>query len=1032
VVVTALLAVATGIVWADVRPAGQAMPPDESTSNAQPEKLAPGTGYPGVYVARDWRVIDPSVYPVVGGHDSFTWSELEPSEGVYNWARLDNFIAAQAALGKKAAFGITTYNGRIEGGLQVPGWFSSSYPGALITCSDSWQIPRYWHNDYLTKYGNFVTALANHIGSDSRLAYIQVGIGLYGEIQPSDDSDDLCVKNAMDADFGFTNDTQRSDKWTATVKSIIDKWGTAFSGKSQRLFVVYTPRFISICEKRDITTYAAETYGMGLFAGGVYADQTTVFSNPPGGEGCQKWDPIVKWNGITTRTIPVALETYRYMLPDYQTFYWGVLSVLNKHADYFSLESDLLYSGNPSNPVSENFDMIRFANDYLGKTAATAPNAWVALRETSPATNGFGCNRPNVYFPQFGDYDYWLYRDDTVTGGRTITVSNIATYTIQDAFCGTVGSVQANPQYDPLLAGKGPQGWMTRRTDHASGNDYMYFRADDSFIAGQGITSAVVITVTYFDHGSDNWSLQYKTVGGSEQTRTVTKTNTDQWKTASFIVMDMAFDGQYANGNDFRIYNGGSGDEYIHMVALGKYRPAGPTPTPTLTRTPTATATPTPITVVFQKGISPSPSYNGVSDTYISNYGDPDANYGISPTLSLRNSDYKASLLRFDVSSIPPTANVLSATLSVHAWNSTNANPLDVSVFRLLRSWSETAATWNQAAVGSPWAVPGANGIGSDRDDYAISTVTMSQYGVWYNFDVTDFARWWVQNPGQNFGLVLKAIDGSQVEYELWSSDYEFAPQVRPKLTIVYSTSFAGPTATATPTRTHTPAPTSTPTRTPTPLTIVFQNGVGPVASYNGVVDTFISNFADTTTNYGDAQAIELRTNDIRAALLRFDLSSLPAGANILSATMSVHVDYRTNDFSLPVNLYSMFRPWDEMQATWISATNSVAWAVPGANGGSDRSTTATASATMSNIYTWYDFDVTDLVRQWVTNASNNKGVILKAGSGPSVAYGLRSSEYFANPNYRPKLTIRCYGCQPQGTYRIMLPVILNNFTVMP
>jgi len=75
---------------------------------------------------------------------------------------------------------------------------------------------------------------------------------------------------------------------------------------------------------------------------------------------------------------------------------------------------------------------------------------------------------------------------------------------------------------------------------------------------------------------------------------------------------------------------------------------------------------------------------------------------------------------------------------------------------------------------------------------------------------------------------------------------------------------------------------------------------------------------------------------------------------------------------------------------------------------------------------------VTDLVRQWVTNASNNKGVILKAGSGPSVAYGLRSSEYFANPNYRPKLTIRCYGCQPQGTYRIMLPVILNNFTVMP
>ena len=157
---------------------------------------------PGIYMARDWRPVSKSDFPMlVGGHDLFTWAELEPTEGTYNWTRLDNLINNNAATGKKTSFGLTTYNGRIAGGIVVPSWLKTNYPAAILSCSaDGWQIPRYWNNVYKTKYGNLVSAMANRYKNNPNVAWVQIGVGLYGEIQPSDDRDDACVQAAMSAD----------------------------------------------------------------------------------------------------------------------------------------------------------------------------------------------------------------------------------------------------------------------------------------------------------------------------------------------------------------------------------------------------------------------------------------------------------------------------------------------------------------------------------------------------------------------------------------------------------------------------------------------------------------------------------------------------------------------------------------------------------------------------------------------------------------------------------------------------------------
>jgi hypothetical protein len=42
---------------------------------------------PGFYAARDNRNLNPADYALVGGHQSFYWDDLEPTEGGYAWSK---------------------------------------------------------------------------------------------------------------------------------------------------------------------------------------------------------------------------------------------------------------------------------------------------------------------------------------------------------------------------------------------------------------------------------------------------------------------------------------------------------------------------------------------------------------------------------------------------------------------------------------------------------------------------------------------------------------------------------------------------------------------------------------------------------------------------------------------------------------------------------------------------------------------------------------------------------------------------------
>ena len=430
-------------------PESQAAPGLEGTSNRWA---------PGIYMARDWRAISKDEFPMLmGGHDTFFWSELEPSEGQYNFTRIDNMINNNAATGKKSAFGVSVYSGRIEGGINMPAWMINGYPQTVIDCGSGWKIPRYWNGTYQAKYRNLVQALANSYKNDDRVAWVQIGIGLYSEIQPNDDRDDQCTKNAITGDTGITDANAMSQFWIANVNAITDMHMQYFN-TGKPVFQIYTPSFVRSDERCWTTLYGAGKWGMGLFAGGVYANQDNIFANWPSTtypDGCKMWDPIRYWQNSPTRTIPVAFESYRYMLPTLDTFYWGMFNALNKHPDYLNLESDLFFAnGDPAQKITENTQMLYFASRYLGKYITDTPNIWVAMREHDEATNGHGTFNKFIW-PQFGNYDFWLYQDDNAPGGRTMTATTVYQYQNVDV---NPPVTKLDPFYDPILAGKGPQG----------------------------------------------------------------------------------------------------------------------------------------------------------------------------------------------------------------------------------------------------------------------------------------------------------------------------------------------------------------------------------------------------------------------------------------------------------------------------------------------------------------------------------------------------------------------------------------------
>ena len=717
-----------------------------SAAAAQPEsgvQTPPAWPEPGVYVFLDWRHTNPVDYPyVVGGHMTFQWNRIETTTpGVYNWQLVDTWLQAEAALGKPTGIRFNSYDGLCCGGAWLPEWYMQQQPNGYVTCTINGQshiVPKYWSASYQQAWSRFIHAAAARYGNDPRVAWVEISTGMYGETIPADNEVDACL-----AANGLT-----AEGWVATTNAITDIYTSAWTNKP--LMLQYAPFFTKRWERREFVDYAG-SQGVGFKHNRLLVDHDDqVIDNPSHTDyRAGQYDAMFSFPNTSG---PLAWEIYRDGLFTESDVYWAVLNALDKHPAYFVAKWDLLTSATPFEK-----ELWHYANRYLGSTLADTPSVWTALREPV-----------STWYPQRGNFNFWLYQNNSVAGGATVPLWNVTS---------------------------DMRGRYARRTNGPS-NPYMYFNVDDGYMLGG--SNAISLTVTYLDQGTGSWRLEYDAVNDPYAVGfTVQKQNSGQWRTVTQVLNNVYFGNRQTGGSDFRIYNGGDDNDTFHFVDLKRLN--------TIQQ----------VRVVLQPdGLT----YNGVTDTYISSWS-ADANYGTLSRISVRPNDEWAPLLKFDLTGVMPSqATIVEGFLELYVNTRSNeTNWIDAGVYALRRNWGEEQATWNRATSSVLWSTAGANGIPADRSGMLLSQQRLDEVKVWERFNITQALAEWTAGQQANHGLAIKGGSGSGgVNYDFASSENADLA-IRPRLVFTYAVSVAPPTPTPTRTPTRTPTPTTGPTSTPTP-----------------------------------------------------------------------------------------------------------------------------------------------------------------------------------------------------------------------
>lgn len=138
------------------------------------------------------------------------------------------------------------------------------------------------------------------------------------------------------------------------------------------------------------------------------------------------------------------------------------------------------------------------------------------------------------------------------------------------------------------------------------------------------------------------------------------------------------------------------------------------------------------------------------------------------------------TLMRFELSALPTTATVVSATLEVTVFD-----PLENGEFEghaVLQSWAELTATWNDRDVGMPWAGPGASN--ASRDNAVLGTFAPRTTGTFTVTLAPAIVQGWIDAPATNFGFRWHSTSNDGRGGQLRSSEYPVALE-RPILRLV-------------------------------------------------------------------------------------------------------------------------------------------------------------------------------------------------------------------------------------------------------
>lgn len=160
----------------------------------------------------------------------------------------------------------------------------------------------------------------------------------------------------------------------------------------------------------------------------------------------------------------------------------------------------------------------------------------------------------------------------------------------------------------------------------------------------------------------------------------------------------------------------------------------------------------------------------------------------------------------------------------------------------------------------------------------------------------------------------------------------------------------------------NTPTPTNTPTTTPT--------STPPLTTHPSIADASLLEGAPNLNDDPDPTMwvgyFHCGSAKITRGLMKFNLDTVPANAAIVHAKLHLFL-YGSCDLANrahTVSVYSVLDPWAEETVTWN--TQPTMGSLLG------------SGTVQSRSYGWYSIDVTNLVKQWVSGALPNNGLLLR------------------------------------------------------
>ncbi len=138
------------------------------------------------------------------------------------------------------------------------------------------------------------------------------------------------------------------------------------------------------------------------------------------------------------------------------------------------------------------------------------------------------------------------------------------------------------------------------------------------------------------------------------------------------------------------------------------------------------------------------------------------------------------SLIKFNLSDLPPNSNIISAKLSLFCNTITGHHQLHAGenaseLLRITEPWDQYEVTWNTQPSFT-------------YSDSVILPKTNSQTQDYTDIDMTNMVRYFYNHPEENYGIIIKLIHELQLSCMVFSSSNHIDPEKRPLLIIEYTT----------------------------------------------------------------------------------------------------------------------------------------------------------------------------------------------------------------------------------------------------